>query len=179
MKRTTRIFDHRLVPIKSLCCVLLFLSMSVNIGLAQTLQPEYIPGVLMVKFKDETALSATKRATIASAQEQVLEAVPSLGSKRLDPVWKAAYSQTLAKRWAGKKSSAEVSRISAELERTYYLRYEGDVDPAVLARQLSQLPGVAYAEPRYVYHMMVMPNDPHVLSGAQDHFAIQHLPPFS
>jgi len=175
MKRTTRIFGHRLVSIKFLCCVLLFLNMSVNLCLAQTLQPEYLPGVLMVKFKDETALSATRHATMALAQEQVLQAVPSLGSKRLEPVWKAAYSQTLAKRWAGKKSSTEVARLSADLERTYYLRYEGEVDPAVLARQLSQLPGVAYAEPRYVYHMMDMPNDPFVLSGVQDHFAIQHF----
>ncbi len=64
------------------------MSMSVNLCLAQTLQSEYIPGVLRVKFKDETALSVTKYATIASAQEQVLEAVPSLGSKHLHPVWK-------------------------------------------------------------------------------------------
>ena len=91
MTRMTRIFVHRLVSIKSLCCVLLFLSMSMNLCLAQTFEPEYIPGVLMVKFKDETALSATKDATIASVQEQVLQAVPSLAN--LDPVWKAAYSQ--------------------------------------------------------------------------------------
>ncbi len=50
MTRTTRIFVHRLVSIKSLCCVLLFLSMSMNLCLAQTLQSEYIPGVLMIKF---------------------------------------------------------------------------------------------------------------------------------
>ena len=54
-----------------------FMSMSVNLCLAQTLQSEYIPGVLMVKFKDETAPSVTKYATIASAHEPVLDAVPT------------------------------------------------------------------------------------------------------
>ena len=48
-----------------------FMSMSVNLCLAQTLQSEYIPGVLRVKFKVETALSVTKYATIASAGQTV------------------------------------------------------------------------------------------------------------
>ncbi|MGB9665039.1 MAG: S8 family peptidase, partial [Ignavibacteria bacterium] len=46
------------------------------------------------------------------------------------------------------------------LDRIYSIKFAGSIDPLILAKKLSYLDEVEYAEPRYVYRVEYTPNDP-------------------
>ena len=48
------------------------------------------------------------------------------------------------------------------IDRIYSIKYEGNLDPLILARKISNSPDIEYAEPRYIYKIDFTPNDPFI-----------------
>ncbi len=66
------------------------------------------------------------------------------------------------------------TREARSLSRVMIVRFDADIDPREAAAQLSRLPEVEYAEPRYIYPLAVTPNDS--LFPQQGHLAAVGLP---
>ncbi|NWF89264.1 MAG: S8 family serine peptidase [Ignavibacteriaceae bacterium] len=52
------------------------------------------------------------------------------------------------------------SRAESELDRVYILEYSSNIDPQILSSKLSRQAEVEWAEPKYVYMIDYIPNDP-------------------
>ncbi len=61
-------------------------------------------------------------------------------------------------------------KASFGLTRIYSIKFSGNVDPLILAKKISQLENIEYAEPRYIYKIDFYPNDP--LIGSQNYLSI-------
>ena len=57
-------------------------------------------------------------------------------------------------------AAQKTDNASAELSRIYLIEYKGNESPMVIARKLSQIEGVEYAEPYWIPEPMGTPNDP-------------------
>jgi len=68
-----------------------------------------------------------------------------------------------------------ISEPSDDLVRTYFVRYNSEVDPFYLAGKLQSIPGVEYAEPRVQMEMTYTPNDPLFGQNGQNYFEGQRF----
>ena len=97
--------------------------------------PQYLPGTVVIK------LSSGKAATNLPTQFEYLC---------------NAKTRRVARLFQTKKQD----RFTAELNRIIRIEYEGNVSPAVIARKLSQMEGVEYAEPYWIPELFETPDDP-------------------
>jgi len=120
--------DNRLVCLGLLA--VLFLSLSVGGS-----GPEFVPGELLVKFKESPGIQA------ASVNREF----SVLSMERLFRDSRDKISQ------AAKDESG--------LDRIYKLRLADDADVRAVAREYGKNPLVEYAEPNYIHHTRAVPND--------------------
>ena len=50
---------------------------------------------------------------------------------------------------------------AASLSRIYYLHYSSNQAPEIVAREVASDPAIEYAEPKYIYPLLEIPNDPY------------------
>ena len=95
-------------------------------------------------------------------------------------------------RLSDQDSDSRVPTLPDDLTRTYIVQIDPSVDPVMLARKLSRIPGVAYAEPRVMHELALETNDDPFPSGLpgfglpslQEELGLpsmpgEHLPPFN
>jgi hypothetical protein len=107
----------------------------------------YLPNTVIVKFKESSAPASATR----SAQLQLpLKAakVSSLTSK---------FPQAALRSRISSPSKA----IEIGLDRIYELKYSGGAAVGTVVREVRSMKSVEYAEPAYIHHTRIIPNDPY------------------
>ncbi len=130
------LFDHRLLFL-SLCFALLTVQYGADRSSPRTLR-ETAPNVVVIKFK---SLSLKKNSALLNKDR-----IPGVTIHRLEP---ASHSAPALKK----------KNTSVGMERVYYAYYTGSRSPYEIAQILSQNNEVEYAEPKYIHHLCILPND--------------------
>jgi len=126
-------------------------------------QPRYLPNTLVVKFEDEETLGSIRLKSGTDPKQDVREFLTPFGAGSMKPVWPESKSSPRRKRSGsgpGGSGSFASDDPAAELRRIFTVRYIGDADPAFLASKVSAIPGVEYAEPKYIRYLQAATNDP-------------------
>ncbi len=144
--------------------VILFISTLVNL-FAGTQQPvnsgedyfseKYVPNVLVMKLSPEFNLPAQ---TLYTGAQGIDAELKSIGVQRLERVF------------TGSQQPEKVRPF----KNIYYAYFTSGEDPSIVAARISRLPGVEYAEPKYMHYIDVVPNDP--LFGSQSFFSVIQAP---
>ncbi len=107
--------------------------------------PPMVPGVVLIGFKPGVAT----KFQIANAQTSdatLNTTLAALGVQSIEPVFPGS-------------SGLKLPVIGNSLNNIYRLRLAPDADVLQAVRELSANPAVAYAEPDYLAHIIVTPND--------------------
>ena len=106
-----------------------------------------MPGVIIVKFKSQypnnftTAPILSESITNRFQIYQIEQTFPFLNPTSLEK--------------------------AESLERIYYLHYSGQQDPIQAAKEVASDPALEYAEPKYIYQLLDIPNDPQYINMTQ------------
>ncbi len=120
----------------------------------------YVPGELIVQFRETTTVPAGAHSAAALGTSGSLDALMQrFQVKEYTPLVRPA---DVASGPSRLKSSQSLAR-RAQLERLVRLKIEGDVAEA--AEAFGQDPGVVYAEPNYIATAAYQPNDPYLRSS--------------
>ncbi|MBO6522687.1 MAG: S8 family peptidase [Balneolaceae bacterium] len=130
------------------------LSLLASVVFAQENLPEYMENTLIVKFKNEQAATEYRAKSTPQAS---LFTNHNLNSGR--SIWKQEFSNRIQENMRKKGKVAKITSMD-RLKNVYEFNYSSDIDPLVLARKISRLPGVDYAEPRYLYKTTLNTSDP-------------------
>ncbi len=136
---------------------------------------DVIPGELIVKIRSEKALSAIYQSP-SMAMQRITRLMDAYDMKSMHSVWDNAYSQVALKALARhNKPASTLEEIKGNLSRIYQIHYSAKIDPRQLAKRLSRLPDVEYAEPRYIRHITSVPNDS-LYSREAAYMQVQNFP---
>jgi len=108
----------------------------------------YAKGELIIKFKQETGEVLPTHVT----------ALASVGISSIDAIFNRVGVTQIKKVFKNKQPP--VNKALPDLTRIYYLKLSLNADIPSIAKELSQNPNVEYAEPRYIYEMYDVPDDP-------------------
>ena len=177
---------------KKVSCVSLLNARNNNIGTAQnnslsaaSKKPEYCPNEVIVKLKAKA--SPTTLYSMAYSQRQSMDAnvldnlKAKYGLKNEQPVFKALHEQlksaNMSQAQLEKKISIKLLKKSL-LKGTAKAKQSGqfvdllpiyilntDEDAQTVSDRLKQDPDVEYAEPNYIMHAQIIPNDPYYNSS--------------
>jgi len=117
------------------------------VGQAQ--QARYFPDRLIIKYKSEKQLRQLRSKLKADPKSAVNQLLFKNGARQTQPLFPARQQQMLSRTPTGR-----------ELLRLQEVTFSGHIDPIQLAAKISALPGVEYAEPKYIHTMSVLPDDP-------------------
>lgn len=130
----------------------------------------YFPHTLVVKFEDEETLRSIRLKSGSNPREKVREYLTVFGSGSFKPVWPKYKRVDLNRRKSSgttstsgatsRPSSTSFDDPAGELRRIFTVQYLGDIDPAFLAAKVSKMPGVEYAEPKYIRRTQGPSSDP-------------------
>lgn len=118
----------------------------------------YLPGEVFVKLRQPGALSSAK----------------STGSPAVDAVLSRHAATALLP--VSPRARAPRKPGAIDLSRVYRLQYADGTDALRVARELAALPEVEYAEPRFVYPLLLVPNDPSYAAKQQIYYNKMQLP---
>jgi subtilisin family serine protease len=89
-----------------------------------------------------------------------LKAMPSVNKNR-SVTLSGGLMKTMSQfQYSSGKSFLTANNSGTGLDRIMILKYNSNSDPNYVAKQLSSLPEVEWAEPKYLYHVSSVPNDP-------------------
>ena len=139
--------------------VLLLTSLWVSDTYAQfaSQNQDIIKGKIIVRLDND--LNSIQKKSL-SDPIQVLEAQYGVSSKSL---WKPEYEQTLRKKLAEKgklNKSISSDKIAGPFAHAYEITLRTGMDERMMARKISSVPGVKYAEPLFIRQTAEVPNDP-------------------
>jgi len=136
---------------------------------------DVIPGELIIKIRSEKALSAISQSP-SMARQRITRLLNAYDMKSMHSVWDNAYNQAALKALARHNKPASVlDEIKGNLSRIYQIHYDAKIDPRQIAKRLSRLPDIEYAEPRYIRHTTSVPNDS-LYSREAAYMQIQNFP---
>lgn len=117
-------------------------------GLAQT--QHYFPDRLIIKYKSDQTLSRIKAKTGTNPKTAVEQILAKNGMRRRQSLFPSQMERAFQQsKFASVRS----------LERIREVIFNKNIDLRQLAAKISRMPGVAYAEPRYIHHMFYTPSD--------------------
>lgn len=134
--------------------ITVFLSLLASVIVAQENLPEYMQNTLIIKFKNEQA--ATEYRAKSSPQASIFT-TNNVNSGR--SIWKDEFSERMRTNMSMRGKVPEIRGLE-RLKNVYEFKYSSDIDPLVLARKISRLPGIDYAEPRFLYKTTLNTADP-------------------
>lgn len=137
---------------RCLCLICFFFSFIPSYGYSQTL--DYFDGRIIIKYKTDRQLRAIQALTSVDPEEDIRQLLQKVGATSMQPVWQ------LRPGVIPFSKQMQVQQARQNLQRVYEVRYTSSTDPAALATKMEQLPGIEYAEPRYIRYMQLNPNDP-------------------
>ncbi len=108
---------------------------------------EVIPGVVIVKFKQDIIVNEFSKSTNSNSLNNLFERMPIFSLSRMFGYINPA-------------TADEISNGKIDLSRIYYLYIDHDADPREIAQELDHADGIEYAEPKYMHYIETTPNDP-------------------
>lgn len=138
---------HRLVIV-----ALFIVALTSGLSVAQ----DIVPQTIIVKFRAGTPDFTYWRTAGRSGSIPALEAI--VGPHRSRPYLRDAVLQALAHRMQQINARSSDDPI-ASLERIAIVEFDRDLDVILIARKLSALPSIEYAEPMPVRRIFYQPND--------------------
>ena len=124
---------------------------------------EVVPGIVVVKFKRGYSVPG---GIVQKSSNILLEQLREQGVMSLTSPFKTV--RTL--------SDQDIAAGKVDLSRMYYAHIDESVDARAVARKLSVLEGVEYAEPKYVHYLCDIPNDSAYASFQQRYFNLMNAP---
>ena len=137
---------------------LLFLGFTAFPSLGQ--QASYFPDRLIIKYESEQELRRLQSKLKSDPQSLVQQELMTRGARTIRPLLSEKLRQSL--RYRNLRAAREVLRIQEVV-------FTGRVDPLQLAAKISRMPGVAYAEPKFIRRMSYEPNDPQLEKFIETH----------
>lgn len=116
---------------------------------------QYFNGTLIIKYKTEAQLSVIRSRQQIDPRVQVQQALQEAGATRETPVLGRSGLVGMQIR-----QSPRLRDAADNLNRIFEVSYTGPADAKALASKLSKMPGIEYAEPKYIRHMQFTPSDP-------------------
>jgi subtilisin family serine protease len=113
---------------------------------ARLSEGECVPNVVIIKFKEPAPATATLAGT-GTGISSLDARLQRYGLSRLEPLITAA-------------RTVQSAPTRIDLSKIYFVHYHGETSPFVVADDLQQDPHLEYAEPKYLHHLTVAPNDP-------------------
>jgi subtilisin family serine protease len=120
---------------------------------------EYVPGTLIIKFESDTFMQDIRAKSGLNPMDDINDLLFKIGAGERRPVWNEGYDLMYQTILAKRKMNSGLDPAS-ELKRTFEITISSSDDLIKLANRLSKMPGIAYAEPRYIYHTQEIFNDP-------------------
>ena len=153
----------------------LLIAIPATIVVAKGPGPDIIPGELIIKIRSDQALQAQNQSP-STAMHRVTRFLDAYHVKSMHSAWKRQYNH-LALRVLSRhgKSPSVLDEVKNDLSRIYRIHYDAKTDPRILARKLSRMPDVEYAEPVYIRHTTGVPNDT-LYSKESAYLAAQNFP---
>ncbi len=146
---------------------------------------ETVPGQMIIKIASLEGYeflnkSRTPGLPAIFSSSQTLEAVQSvMAAYDLNEISQAMSPGTFEELRVGQLErilpGQQPTSLSDDLVRTYFLKFNSDVDPFFLASKLQSIPGVEYAEPQVVMELHYEPNDPLYGTNGQNYFELQRF----
>lgn len=133
-------------------------------------KPEYVPGEVLAKFKiqgsklklkPEKQFQGVSLDKVEVALDDLKTTTPELQS--LVDSLKANKIEKIEKVFKGAAPPKEKGEI--DFSRTFKLFFDKNVPVDQLIPQLSQNSLIEYAEPNYIFHTQIIPNDPYYLDS--------------
>lgn len=129
-------------------------------------QAEYFPNKLIIKYKSDQQLHQIRSKTNTDPKSVVRNMLSQKGVQKNRPLLPKNVRRDIRNR---NLSAADVLRIRE-------VTFSQPINPVQLAAKISRMPGVEYAEPKYIRRMSRTPNDPelerfinaHNFTGAWD-----------
>jgi subtilisin family serine protease len=143
--------------LSSAVLVLLF----ANLSFAQS-QPLYFDNTIIIKYESEERLQKINPNGTVAIQQEVEEYLSSFGLTEVKPLWNNSLENQLRRTLSEKRKTVPNPELTSNLQRIYEYSYSGEYDPLMLAQKLSTLPGIEYAEPRFIRQTIdvLATNDP-------------------
>lgn len=120
---------------------------------------EYVPGTLIIKFESDYFMQNAKSKSGLNPMDDINDLLFSIGAGERRPVWNDGYEQLYQSIMGKRKVNPEMDPAS-DLKRTFEITVSASDDLIKLANRLNKMPGISYAEPRYIYHTQEIANDP-------------------
>ena len=114
-------------------------------------QADYFPDRLIIKYESEQELRSIRSKLKADPKNLVQQELMAQGARISRPLISEEIRQSLRSR--DLPSVSEVLRIEEVV-------FTSRIDPLQLAAKISRMPGVVYAEPKFIRWMSLEPNDP-------------------
>ncbi|MEQ9263688.1 MAG: S8 family serine peptidase [Balneolaceae bacterium] len=121
---------------------------------AQTTEKQYLDNTLIIKFKTIQDATEYKNKSIASSS-----IFNEFGIQTTRPVF-TAEAELAFKDNMRAKGKVVPGIATDELRKIYTASFDAQIDAKVLAAKISNLPGIEYAEPRYLYYTAETTVDP-------------------
>lgn len=158
---------------------------NLNAQTGPTSEIEAVPGQLIIKLASTLSFntlnkSRTQGQSTVFSREQTLEAVQAtMAVYNLSEVNQVMSQESLEELRVDRLQRTLPGQLPTELSddlvRTYFLKYESDVDPFYIASKIQSIPGVEYAEPQVMMELHYEPNDPLFGTNGQNYFQLQRF----
>lgn len=187
MSPNTKTFTFRrfskTAVLRHLFLTLVLLSGGFRISEAQKSDMEAVPGVIMFKIASEEERRAPSSQILAlpASEGQILRDVEATSRIfGLEEVSRFMPETTLREleretMFKGRFGGGDL-RLPDDLGRTYRMTFSAPLDPGFVASKVRQIPGVVYAEPRYLAEITSVPNDSLFGTSGNNYFAYQRFP---
>lgn len=114
-------------------------------------QPKhYVPDRLLVKYESDHRLQQLKGKLSDDPRTAVEQFLRLSGARTIQPVLKSSQRQKLRQ-----QNSSEADALL----QIHEITFNRDIDPVQLAAKVERMPGVDYAEPKYMRELHITPND--------------------
>tara|TARA_R110000868_G_scaffold259361_9_gene517418 strand:+ start:10212 stop:13097 length:2886 start_codon:yes stop_codon:yes gene_type:complete len=139
-----------------------FLLISIS-GLAQDNSVEYLSNTLIIKFKDAQEVTKYKSKSIPEAS---IFSQYNIGE--MNSIWKDEFTDRIRMNMQRKGKIVSLPSFD-HLKNIFEVSFGSDVDALALSKEISKLPGIEYAEPKFIYKTDEITNDPIVNSTINFH----------
>lgn len=120
---------------------------------------DYLPNTLMIKYEDEQSGTAD-RAKGVHIDDPALQAnlfLQQMGARESKPLWTEEKRDRL--RNSPRIKTAVGTDPAENLKNIFEVTFSENIDPLLLAAKLRNMPGVEYAEPKYIRYTQEVPDD--------------------
>jgi len=145
---------------KLLTVLLTFVFLLPVLGVSQTQQPDYFPNRLIIKYESDQKLQQIQSKIGNNPKTAVQQLLNQYGAQVSRPLLSTKARQLVKTQKV--PAANDVLRIQEVV-------FSHSIDPAQLASKINRMPGVAYAEPRYIRYMSAQPNDPDIQKFVDAH----------